>query len=232
MALAAGRPSNNMECVAKEQEEQEQSSCQRSILNKGVDMDLYCTDNDCYRAGAKIIKVEYLIVHSPAVYPTIIRVRSGAGGGWYKRWNKPGVEKLVHGFIDDTGVYNFAPETMACWHIGNNYGNARTIGYELCELSSAGEFAKVWDNAVSRYAALCKKYRLGAERILGHCEAHDKKIASNHSDPEPYFKRFGKSMEDFRADAKKHIDGAQPGRMTAGCGRYAAGGVAGAGRGK
>ena len=175
---------------------------------------LYCTNNDCYKEGKKIGKVEYLIVHSPAVYPTIIRAQSGAGGGWYKRWNKAGVEKLVHGFVDDTGVYNFAPETMACWHIGNGYGNAHAIGYELCELSTAAEFSKVWDNAVGRYAELCKKYGLGVDRILGHCEAHDKGIASNHSDPEPYFRRFGKSMENFRADVKTRLSGQNTGAQT------------------
>lgn len=176
---------------------------------------LYCTNNDCYKENKKIGKVEYLIVHSPAVYPTIIRAQSGAGGGWYKRWNKSGVEKLVHGFIDDTGVYNFAPETMACWHIGNGYGNAHAIGYELCELSTAAEFAKVWDNAVGRYAELCEKYGLGVNRILGHCEAHDKGIASNHSDPEPYFRRFGKSMEKFRADVKTRLSGQNTGAQPA-----------------
>ena len=175
---------------------------------------LYCTNNDCYKENKKIGKVEYLIVHSPAVYPTIIRAQSGAGGGWYKRWTKSGVEKLVHGFIDDTGVYNFAPETMACWHVGNGYGNAHAIGYELCELSTAAEFTKVWDNAVNRYAELCKKYGLGVDRILGHCEAHDKGIASNHSDPEPYFRRFGKSMNNFRADVKTRLSGQNTGAQT------------------
>ncbi len=175
---------------------------------------LYCTNNDCYKENKKIGKVEYLIVHSPAVYPTIIRAQSGAGGGWYNRCNKSGVEKLVHGFIDDTGVYNFAPETMACWHVGNGYGNAHAIGYELCELSTAAEFTKVWDNAVNRYAELCKKYGLGVDRILGHCEAHDKGIASNHSDPEPYFRRFGKSMNNFRADVKTRLSGQNTGAQT------------------
>ncbi|MGO5165195.1 MULTISPECIES: N-acetylmuramoyl-L-alanine amidase [unclassified Candidatus Paralachnospira] len=175
---------------------------------------LYCTNNDCYKEGKKIKKVEYLIVHSPAVYPTIIRAQSGAGGGWYTRWNKPGVEKFAHGFIDDTGVYNFAPETMVCWHIGDKYGNAHAIGYELCELSTASEFAKVWENAVNKYAELCKKYGLSVDRILGHCEAHDKGIASDHSDPEPYFRRFGKSMEKFRADVKARLSGQNTGAQT------------------
>lgn len=170
---------------------------------------LYCTKNDCFKENKKLGSVEYLIVHSPAVYPVIIRAQSGAGGGWYKRWNKPGVEKLVHGFIDDTGVYNFAPFTMSCWHVGNGYGNTHCIGYELCELQTASEFDKVWDNAVGHYAALCKQFSLTADKVIGHCEAHKKGIASNHSDPEPYFRRFGKSMTDFRAAVQKHLSGAE-----------------------
>ena len=168
---------------------------------------LYCTQNDCYKAGAKLVSVDYLIVHSPAVYPTIIRAQSGAGGGWYKRWNKAGVEKLVHGFIDDTGVYNFAPYDLACWQIGNNWGNSHCIGYELCELDTAEEFGWVWSYAIQHYADLCRKYGLTADRILGHCEAHDRGFASNHSDPEPYFARFGKNMDDFRNDVQKILNG-------------------------
>lgn len=161
---------------------------------------LYCTNNDCYKNNAKLKSVSYLIVHSPAVYPTIVRVESGSGGGWYKRWNKPGVEKLVHGFIDDTGVYEFAPATMACWHVGNSWGNANCIGYELCELDTKAEFDKVWKNAINHYATLCKKYGLSADKVVGHEEAHDKGFASNHGDPDPYFKRFGKNMKKFREE--------------------------------
>lgn len=171
----------------------------------------YCTQNDCYKRGARLKSVSYLIVHSPAVYPHIIRVLSGSGGGWFKRWNKPGVEKLVHGFIDDTGVYEFAPPTLACWHIGNSWGNANTLGYELCELDTKAEFEKMWRNAVGHYAALCKKYGLTADKVIGHQEAHKKGIASNHGDPEPYFKRFGKSMNQFRADVKAAMSGQDAG---------------------
>ena len=170
----------------------------------------YCTQNDCYKEGKKLDSVSYLIVHTPAVYPTIIRALSGSGGGWKKRWDKPGVEKLVHGFIDDTGVYEFAPSDMACWHIGDSWGNKNCIGYELCELETAEEFKKVWENAASHYADLCGKYDLPPERVIGHFEAHEKGFASNHSDPEPYFARFGKTMKDFRAEVSA--------RMSAGSG--------------
>lgn len=178
---------------------------------------LYCTKNDCYKNGAKLNSVSYLIVHSPAVYPTIIRAESesGSGGGWHKRWNRSGVEKLVHGFIDDTGVYEFALPTMACWHIGNSWGNANCIGYELCELSTRTEFDEIWKNAVNHYAALCKKYGLTADKVIGHCEAHSRGFASDHSDPEPYFRRFGKSMKDFREDVKRAINGEYTGSQGA-----------------
>lgn len=167
----------------------------------------YCTQNDCYKEGKKLDSVSYLIVHTPAVYPTIIRARSGSGGGWKKRWDKPGVEKLVHGFIDDTGVYPFAPLDMVCWHVGDSWGNKNCVGYELCELETAEEFQKVWENAVAHYAVLCRHFGLDADCVIGHCEAYAKGFASNHSDPEPYFARFGKTMKDFRAEVQARLSG-------------------------
>lgn len=168
--------------------------------------DIYCTKNECYQNNAKLKSVSYLIVHSPSVYPAIIRAVSGSDN-WYKRWNKSGVEKLVHGFIDDTGVYNFAPYTMACWHVGNSYGNANTIGYELCEFATESEFKNMWNNAINHYANLCKTYGLSVDKIIGHQEGYKKGIASNHSDPEPYFKRFGKDMNKFRAEVQAILSG-------------------------
>ena len=167
----------------------------------------YCTGNDCYKEGNRLSGVEYLIVHSPAVYPAVIRAVSGSNN-WYKRWNKPGVEKLVHGFIDDTGVYEFAPPTMACWQIGDSWGNKNCIGYELCELDTREEFEKMWENAAAHYAALCEKNDLPPERVIGHYEAHEKGFASDHSDPAPYFKRFGRTMEDFRSAVRATLGGA------------------------
>ncbi len=166
----------------------------------------YCTRNDCYRQGTRLENVEYLIVHSPSVYPAVIRAVSGTNN-WYKRWNKPGVEKLVHGFIDDTGIYNFAPYTLACWQIGTGWGNKHCIGYELCELETKAEFERVWNNAVNHYGSLCRKYGLAADRVIGHYEAHEKGFASDHDDPAPYFRRFGKTMADFRRDVRRVLEG-------------------------
>lgn len=171
----------------------------------------YCTENDCYKSGAKRGNIVGLIVHTPAVIDLGNTIKalseSGSGGGWYKRWNRAGIEKLADGVIDDTGVYDFAPHTLACWHIGTSYGNAHFIGYEFCETLSQAEFNKTWNNAVEHYAKLCSQYGLTEKNIYGHYEAHEKGWASNHSDPAPYFRRFGKSMAEFRADVRSHLNG-------------------------
>ena len=174
----------------------------------------YCVNNDCYNSNRKLDSVSYLIVHSTAVYPTVIRAAKGENN-WFTRWNKPGIQKLAHGFIDDTGVYQFAPENMRCWHIGNTWGNSNCIGYELCEFDEKKEFIGTWNNAVELYALLCVKYGLKSDKVIGHCEAHDKGFATNHSDPVPYFKMHGRTMNDFRNDVKRRIASltATPGKV-------------------
>jgi hypothetical protein len=165
----------------------------------------HCSKNECYQENQQLTSVSYLIVHTPGVYPTVIRAASGSNN-WFERWNKGGLEKLTHGFIDDTGIYSFAPHTLRCWHVGNSYGNANTLGYELCELGSKDEFEKMWENATSFYAKLCLDYGLTEDKILGHYEAHKKGIASNHADPKPYFDIYKKTMDAFRKEVKKKLE--------------------------
>ena len=165
-----------------------------------------CTQNDCVKQNSKLRSVSYLIVHSPGVYPTIVLAASGKNP-WYTRWNKAGVEKMVHGFLDHTGAYQFAPLDLACWQVGTDYGNYNCIGFEFCELSSQEEFDKMWEEGVKLYAWLCRQYGLGADKILGHYEAHERGFASNHADPKPYFDRFGKTMDQFREAVKKELSG-------------------------
>lgn len=165
-----------------------------------------CTKNDCVKQGRKLEGLKYLIVHSPGVYPAIVRAASGKNP-WCDRWNKAGVEKMVHGVIDNTGAYQTAPLDLACWQVGNHEGNYNSIGFELCELETQAEFQKVWNNAVQVYADLCREHNMSVSQIYGHYEAHSAGFASNHADPKPYFSRFGKTMNDFRADVQTVLNG-------------------------
>lgn len=168
----------------------------------------YCLKNPCYIDDVKLHSVEKLIVHSPAVikasgYTQDVII---SGEMWYERWNKASVEKLAHGFIDDGVVYHFLPENIAGWQVGNWYGNCRSIGYEFCEYTDKVKALRVYQTGVEYYAYMCNKYKLKVTDILGHKEAHDKWYGSNHSDPDPYFRTFGKSMKTFREDVQKILE--------------------------
>jgi len=43
--------------------------------------------------------------------------------------------------------------------------------------------------------------------VVGHYEAYLKKIGSNHADPRHWWSKFGYTMDMFRADVEKAIDG-------------------------
>lgn len=161
--------------------------------------------NPCYKRNAREQKRTHLIVHTPAVAPIVIHANRDRRS-WAERWNDPEVEKLVHFFVDDDAVYRFAPDDMQCWHVGNDYGNRYAIGAELCEVEP---FDKVWRNAVELFADLADDYDIPTKNILGHCEAHAAGIASNHSDPVPWFKAHGKTMDMFRAE----VDAVRNGRV-------------------
>ena len=64
----------------------------------------------------------------------------------------------------------------------------------------------MYTEAVELCAFLFKEFGLDPMEggvVIGHYEAHQLGIASNHGDPRNWFSRFGKSMETFRADVKK-----------------------------
>lgn len=90
----------------------------------------FLTDNDCYKANRTIVP-QGVMVHSTAA-PGVM------AADFVKRWNKPGVEKAVHAFVDDTGVVWTLPWTKRGWHCGVAYeggpsANNTHIAFEICE---------------------------------------------------------------------------------------------------
>lgn len=162
----------------------------------------FITQNPCYKAG-RTISPKGIMVHSTAT-PGVM------AGDWFSRWNKSTVEKAVHAFVDDTAVCQHLPWNHRAWHCGDA-GNNTHIAFEICEpkhWKTDGEyFEKAYKNAVELTAFLCKEYGLPATAVISHKEGHQKGIASNHGDPEHWFKYFGYSMEDFRRDVAKSLNG-------------------------
>ncbi|MDD6919647.1 MAG: N-acetylmuramoyl-L-alanine amidase [Eubacteriales bacterium] len=172
--------------------------------------------NPCYKEKKQII-VKGLMLHS--VGCPISRADT-----FTKSWNNPNYDRAcVHAFIDsNTGeVHQHLPWNHRGWHAGGLANNTH-IGVEMCEsetlryisgsrfTSSNYEKARkqaktAYNSAVKLFALLCKKHDLnplGKGVIISHTEGHLAEVATNHGDPEHYWKQLnlGYTMNTFRND--------------------------------
>ena len=184
--------------------------------------------NDCYKAGQRITP-KGVMVHSTGANNPMLRryvqpMPSDQGYDqlmeWLGKnpngnsWNRSGVGACVHGFIgklDDGSIATAQtlPWGWRGWHAGNGTtrpsANNTHISFEICEdgLTDPGYFAKVYQEAVELTAMLCQTYNLNPlepEVVICHSEGHALGMASGHADVMHWFPKFGKDMDDFRAD--------------------------------
>lgn len=169
------------------------------------------TQNDCYKTG-RYIKPQGIMVHSTAT-PGIY------AADWYSRWNKSGVAKCVHAFLDDKEVVQYLPWTMRGWHAGGTANNTH-IGFEICEPKGivyqnnkivsynppAGYFEAIWNNAIDLCVYLCKEYNLTEKNIIDHSEGNKLGVASNHGDVKHWWGLEGYTMDMFRAEVRKKLE--------------------------
>lgn len=180
----------------------------------------FLTNNDCYRQQKAMVPTG-IMVHSTAT-PGIM------AADWIPRWNKSGVTKCVHAFVDDQDVIQTLPWTIAGWHSGvgslgkaKNANNTGYIGFEICEPAGhtykngamvgydanahQAYFDAAYQNAVDLSVMLCRLYGIDPENILCHSEGYTRGIASDHSDVMQWFPKHGKSMDTFREDVRKAL---------------------------
>ncbi|MCQ2559628.1 MAG: peptidoglycan recognition protein family protein [Clostridia bacterium] len=178
------------------------------------------TKNPCYTAGRKIT-VKGLMLHS-------IGTPQPSASVFVKNWNRIDFNSAcVHGFIDgNTGdVYETLPWNHRGWHGGGSCNNTH-IGVEMCEPSSikytsGANFIdnasantkevvlRTYQSAVELFAQLCREYNLNPLApgvIVSHAEGYRLGIATNHSDPEHLWNKFGLSMDQFRQEVKNKME--------------------------
>lgn len=182
---------------------------------------LFLTRNNCYVAG-KPLKVSGLMLHSTGAPNTKLSRYVGPDDGrlgknpYDNHWNQPKPDDrsvCVHAFIGtlpdgSIATYQTLPWTMRAWHCAGA-GNNTHIGVEICEdnLTDSVYFGKVYREAVELFAYLCKEFALDPlTSILCHAEGHEKGIASNHGDVLYWFKKQGKTMDDFRQAVKQQLE--------------------------
>lgn len=184
----------------------------------------YLTRNDCYRAG-RTIRPQGVMVHSTgANNPSVARYVPGddvIGRNQYGNdWDRPGLEKCVHAFVGKfadggVGTVQTLPWNRRGWHCGrgkNGSANDTHISFEICEdgLEDASYFEAVYQEAVELTAMLCREHNLDPLAdgvVICHQEGYRQGIASNHGDVLHWFPKFGKTMDDFRADVARWMEG-------------------------
>ena len=174
----------------------------------------YMTDNDCYKVGRRN-QLKGIMVHSTGTSYV-------PASGWFSRWNRPGVEKCVHAFVDDKEIWVYLPYEMGAWHSGTggaNPANIDHIAFEMCEpgpgAASASYDPAAYEaytraciaNAVDYCVMLCRQFGFTAADITSHYEGYRTGIASNHSDPKHWFDKHGYSMDQFRREVERKLKG-------------------------
>lgn len=155
-------------------------------------------------SGHGTISPSYLVVHSTA--------NPGATAKNHRDyWNRIGNNgSMAHWVIDWTGTcYQMAPSDRLVYHVG--YGNRYSVGIEICEATNATDFAEGFDEAARWCADFLRSRGWGVSRMVSHNEARTLWGGTDHTDPVPYFARWGKSWADFERLVQRYLDGNDPG---------------------
>ena len=181
------------------------------------------TRNDCYTKGRTITPRGVMVHSTGANNPRVSRYVPGSEVLGYNavgnHWDRPGLSKCVHAFVGKfadgrVGVVQTLPWDWRGWHCASGpkgSGNDTHIGFEICEdgLEDGAYFAAVYQAAVELTAMLCREYGLDPLAdgvVICHQEGYRRGIASNHADVLHWFPKFGKTMDDFRADVAREVE--------------------------
>ena len=161
------------------------------------------THNDCYLRG-RYIRPRGVMVHS-----------TGAANPYLRRYLSPDDAMIGKTADGSVAVYQTLPWTMRSWHCGRS-GNDTHISFEICEdgLTDRAYFHATYQAAVDLTAYLCRRFGLNPLAdgvVLCHSEGYKRGIASNHADVMHWWRKFGATMDDFRADVALEMARAQGG---------------------
>ena len=183
------------------------------------------TKNKCYKNSKKIIP-KGIMLHSvgcPQPDPS----------AFVANWDKTDQSVCVHLVVGkDPAAYQLLPFDVKANHCGSGAkgsGNNMFISLEMTEpatikytggsnwielgngANTKAHILATYANAVQVFALICEQYGfnpLDDNVIMSHQEGHKKGIASNHGDVAHLWNRFGLTMQQFRQDVKKAMEGA------------------------
>lgn len=150
----------------------------------------YQSVNKYVSNGHGYLNASYLVIHETA----------NPGASAYNHtllWARDDTYAVHHVMeLDGSTVYNTVAENRICWHVGN--GNGYTIGIELAHAANAADFAKQWGEAVKWAGDTLRAHGWDTSRLLSHYEAARRWGGSDHTDPNGYFRAYGKTWLEFK----------------------------------
>lgn len=129
----------------------------------------------------------------------------------YRYFNAANRQASAHFFIDSEEIVQTIETSVISWHAGRT-ANFLYWGIEMCNTSDPVKFQKIWDKAVWLTAHLFRNVAKPAifvvtpENLMSHAEVSAKYGETDHRDPVSYFRKHGKTVDDFRKDVQEMID--------------------------
>ena len=145
-----------------------------------------------------------VVVHSTAT-------KGATAQAEYSYFNSGDRGASAHAFVDWIEAVQTIPWGEKAWH-SMSYGNNHFIGIELCEPAghNVAQFNAVWSNAVELFAQLflnvLHQKTVTKDNLLSHAEVSARWRESDHTDPVGYFREYGKTVDNFRADVQARIN--------------------------
>ena len=179
------------------------------------------TTNKCYLSGRKMTKFTGFMVHSVGCNQPDANVFINA-------WANNANDVCPHGIVDAVSATQLLPWDYYGWHacspannmyIGVETTEPKTITYENGHVvehdyaASKKHIDAIYKQTVELFAYLCQMFGkdpLASGVIISHAEGAKMGIASNHADPDHLWPKYGYTMDGFRQDVKKAMDGCKP----------------------
>ena len=124
----------------------------------------------------------------------------------YNFFNSADRNASAHGFVDWKEYIQTIPYDEVAWHAGYT-ANYQYIGIEMCHATNKADFEKVWNNTIEIVVEIMNRYGFSVNDVTTHDEVSRRWGETDHTDPTGYFKKFGKTFDDFKRDLNARING-------------------------
>lgn len=182
----------------------------------------FFTESDCFKSGTRQTPAGVQVHSTGANNPYLKRYVQPDDGRlgqniYNNSHNRPGGNVCASAYIGKlkdgaVAVYQALPWDVRCWLSGSGpNGNANRkgfLGFEICEdgLTDREYFMAAMAAAATLTAYWCQEFGIDPDAaVRDHKELHDMGLASNHGDITSWLRRFGETMDNFRANVKRFL---------------------------